>query len=446
MPYKLADEVFVVDHEDSPILYAPFDGVVARVTRQMADELKAVRLHGLTPSPDTIATLNSMALIVPSETPERALRGTWDELFTPVGVVYMVTAACNLRCTYCYADAGDYPVSLYNRQMALDAAKFVVDNANAVGSDAVYLNFHGGGEPTLDFELIQTVIEWARDYASKTHDGLVHVNASMVTNGLVSNSKAKWIAANFDSVQVSHDGPEAVHDLQRPTVRGGKSYSRVREVIKQFTGRVPDLMIKATISRATVARMPEIARYMCESFELDRFHFGPVLGTGRGRSLVFGEPDPAEFVRYYYEAQKIADEYGKTIVVSGALSTFPNVRRTFCGVTDPNFSLTSDGHISSCYEIMNDDDRRATQAYYGRYNRETRKFEVDGNRIAKLRLHDVNAISKCKDCFAKWQCAGDCQARWYNSKTGDRETGIDVRCEISRTLIRDRLLEIVSVS
>jgi uncharacterized protein len=220
----------------------------------------------------------------------------------------------------------------------------------------------------------------------------------------------------------------------------------VEEVIGRLSGRVPDLMIKSTISRATVGRMSEIARYMCESFDLERFHFGPVLGTGRGRSMLFGEPDADEFVRNYYKAQRIADEFGRTIVVSGALSTFPNVRRTFCGVTDPNFSLTSDGHISSCYEIMYDDDLRAPHAFYGRYNREERTFEVDGRRIAKLRLHDVNSIDKCQDCFAKWQCAGDCQARWWNSQTGDVETGTDVRCEINRTLIRDQLLNVVSTS
>jgi uncharacterized protein len=329
--------------------------------------------------------------------------------------------------------------------MALDAAKFVIDNTAEWGNKTAYLSFHGGGEPTLDFDLIQTVVDWSRQYAKKL-DPELHVNASMVTNGLITEAKAQWIGENMDSVQVSHDGPAAIHDLQRPTLRGGSSSQRVREVILYLTGRVPDLMIKATISRAAVEKMPEIARYLCETFDLPRFHLGPVLGTGRGRSVLFGEPDAQEFVRSYYAAQAIADEYDKTIVVSGALSTFPNVRRTFCGVTDPNFSLTSDGHISSCYEIMYEDDKRAPHAYYGRYNRETRKFDVDGHRIAQLRLHDVNKIPKCQNCFAKWQCAGDCQARWYNSQTGQLETGTDVRCDINRTLIRDRLLEIVSVT
>ncbi|OFS28257.1 hypothetical protein HMPREF3086_01495 [Dietzia sp. HMSC21D01] len=360
--------------------------------------------------------------------------------------MYMVTAACNLRCEYCYADAGDYPVNLYDRQMARDAAKLVVDNAAEQGAPTAYLNFHGGGEPTLDFDLIQSTVEWAREYAASTYGAGLHVSASMVTNGLIANAKAEWIADNMDSVQVSHDGPAAVHDLQRPTLKGGSSYDRVREVIELLSGRVPDLMIKATISRAAVRSMPEIARYLCESFDLSRFHLGPVLGTGRGRSTIFGEPDAQEFVEMYYKAQAIADEYGKQIIVSGALNTFPNIRRTFCGVTDPNFSLTADGHISSCYEIMYDDDLRAPHAYYGRYDRATRTFEVDGHRIAKLRQHDINHVEKCRDCFAKWQCAGDCQARWYNSQTGDLETGVDVRCDINRTLIRDRLLEIVSVS
>jgi len=38
MPYKLADEVFAVDHEETAILYASFDGVVAQITREMAGE------------------------------------------------------------------------------------------------------------------------------------------------------------------------------------------------------------------------------------------------------------------------------------------------------------------------------------------------------------------------------------------------------------------------
>lgn len=439
---KIADELFVVDTDRGPILFAPFDGVVAPVSEVVANDL---RLTEGSPSLETLRLLKDLGLLVASDAPSRALVGDWDESFTPTGVVYMVTAACNLRCTYCYADAGDYPVNLYNRPMALDAARFVIDNTVQHGNKTAFLNFHGGGEPTIDFELIQTTVDWARDYARKIDRDLT-VNASMVTNGLITQAKAEWIGANMDSVQVSHDGPAAINDLQRPTLRGGSSTTRVREVIQYLTGKVPDLMIKSTISRAAVPKMPEIARYLCATFDLPRFHLGPVLGTGRGRSVLFGEPDAQEFVRGYYDAQRIADEYGKTIVVSGALSTFPNVRRTFCGVTDPNFSLTSDGHISSCYEIMYDDDKRAPHAYYGRYNRHTREFEVTGRRIAQLRLHDVNKIEKCQNCFAKWQCAGDCQARWYNSQTGDLETGTDVRCEINRTLIRDRLLEIVSVT
>lgn len=439
---RIADELFVVETERGHILFAPFDGVVATMSPQIVADLKNTECG---PGLESLKFLDELGLLVDESRPSRALRGEWDESFAPTGVVYMVTAACNLRCTYCYADAGDYPVNLYNRQMALDAAKFVIDNTATHGTRTAYLNFHGGGEPTIDFDLIQTTVEWARDYATSVAPEL-KVNASMVTNGLVTQPKAEWIGANMDSVQVSHDGPAAINDLQRPTLRGGSSTRRVRDVIQYLTGRVPDLMIKSTISRAAVPRMPEIARYLCETFDLSRFHLGPVLGTGRGRSVVFGEPDADEFVRGYYAAQKIAEEYGKSVVVSGALSTFPNVRRTFCGVTDPNFSLTSDGHISSCYEIMYDDDKRAPHAYYGRYNRTTREFEVDGRRIAQLRLHDVNKIVKCQDCFAKWQCAGDCQARWYNSQTGGLETGTDVRCEINRTLIRDRLLDIVSVS
>ena len=43
------------------------------------------------------------------------------------------------------AHAGDYPVNLHNRRMALAAAKFVVDDAVKQTTNTAYLTFRGGG-------------------------------------------------------------------------------------------------------------------------------------------------------------------------------------------------------------------------------------------------------------------------------------------------------------
>lgn len=428
-------DVFIVTRGGRAAVFAPLKGVLAELPPTVAQ----AHIDGRPTAGALTKVLSGLGLLVEAGSrttpPVRAVDGS----FAPTGVVFMVTAACNLRCEYCYADAGDHAVELFDRAMARDAAGWVVDNAAAAGVSEAHLNFHGGGEPTLDFDLIEHVVTWARVYAANEHDGRVRVVAGMVTNGMTTPARLEWIAENMDSVQVSYDGPQEVHDRQRPTIHGKGSAAVVRRAILHLQGRVPDLLVKATISAASVNSMSEIAEHFCTTFSLPRFHFGPVLGAGRGRFPQFGEPDPVDFVANYLKAKEVAAGYGRTIVVSGAENTFPRIRETFCGVTDPNFALTPSGHISSCYEVMYEGDPRSGAHFFGRYDPEFRSFVIDTDRVRQARSRSVQGLDRCTRCFAKWQCAGDCQIRWLDSLSGEESVGLDVRCEINRSLISRRV-------
>lgn len=436
---RVDTDVFLVESDERLAVFAPLRGVIAEVPPMLRTGERGGT--AVAASPSFAAFLDHLGLVKEEGhlTPRPSVQPTAG--FAPTGVVFMVTAACNLRCEYCYADAGDHLVELFDRQMAMDAARLVIDNAVVGGGNEAYLNFHGGGEPTLDFEFIREVVTQAREYAASLKRPGFKVLASMVTNGVVPRQRLEWIADNIDSVQVSYDGAEAIHDRQRPTLRGGSSAQVVREAILLLQGRVPDLLIKSTISAASVGHMAAIAEHLCSTFSVPRFHFGPVLGAGRGRFPQFGEPDPQLFVQGYLEAKAVAERYGRTIVVSAAERTFPRIRRTFCGITDPNFALTPQGRMSACYEVMYDSDPRRDENFFGQYDPSTRQFVVDGNKVLALRQKDVNGIDKCQRCFAKWQCAGDCQIRFRDSVTGEPVTGMDTRCVINRELIRLRVFQ-----
>jgi sulfatase maturation enzyme AslB (radical SAM superfamily) len=190
--------------------------------------------------------------------------------------------------------------------------------SGALGEECAYISFHGGGEPTLDMALLRHCVEFARAYSAERAPGRVTIVTSLVTNGYLSDATATWIAENIDSVQVSLDGPSAIQDRQRPVQNGAPSHNRVEATVKKFQGHVPDLMIKATVSSSSVVHMADIAEYMCRTFDIPRFHFGPVLSAGRGRSEEFGQPDAEEFFAGYLAAQEVANRFGRTIVVSGA--------------------------------------------------------------------------------------------------------------------------------
>ena len=186
--------------------------------------------------------------------------------------------------------------------------------------------------------------------------------------------------------------------------------------------------------------MGEIAEFMCTNFDIPRFHLGPVLSEGRGRSRAFGQPDGEDFFRGYLAAESVANQHGKTIVVSGAQAAFPALRTTYCGVTDPNFAVNVNGSVTSCYEVIYEDDPKAHEYHYGRFDPQRGEFVFDQERIAALQTSDVNAFEKCRDCFAKYHCAGDCRARWHPGQS-DLE---DIRCEVSRRLIERELRKLVS--
>ena len=40
---------------------------------------------------------------------------------------------------------------------------------------------------------------------------------------------------------------------------------------------------------------------------------------------------------------------------------------------------------------------------------------------------------------ARWQCAGDCQIRWYDEVTAEFDDRADFRCELNRAMIKHEL-------
>lgn len=250
----------------------------------------------------------------------------------------------------------------------------------------------------------------------------------------------------MDSIQVSLDGPADIQNLQRPLANGAPTLARVVHTIRRFIEMgVPNLLIKSTISRPITSRMPEITQFLCKTFpELTRFHFGPVLEFGRSRETGFGEPDPMEFVRYGLMAQELAASYSKHVIISAAQETFPHIRQEFCGLTEPNFAITVDGRVSGCYEILEQSDPRSAEFHYGKF--EDDQFKVDLEKIVHLQQRKKTLAPKCHKCFARWQCAGDCQIRWYDEDEGGYDDKNDFRCIVNRELVKHELLKLLELT
>jgi uncharacterized protein len=148
----LASELFSIPLDDDKyIIYAPlrksaFIGNSA-VVNFLADLKEHPELLAKSSQGKLIQFLRSIGTI--SDEPEIKPITSFSGVPKPVTITLFLTNACNLRCTYCYASAGDAPT----HHMSLDVAKhgidFIINNAVTQNVPYIRITYHGGGEPSL---------------------------------------------------------------------------------------------------------------------------------------------------------------------------------------------------------------------------------------------------------------------------------------------------------
>jgi uncharacterized protein len=437
----LTPELFVIPNKHQYIIYAPLKGIIASVNQATVKWLAGYP-NSISESTKLIYhRFIELGLLEPLGTTKFPVTFDENQPFQPTDVILLSTTHCNFRCVYCYASAGTRNEK-FKPEVARSAIRLVVKNAIAQSKTTVNLAFHGGGEPTTSLSFVKQCVAYAKDIAG----GQVDIQPSIVTNGYLTEQQIDWLAHNMNSIQVSLDGPDFIQNEQRPLVNGKETFNRVCNTIHKFEqASVPNLLIKATISNKHVSDMPVIAEFFCKTFKTHRFHFGPLMEAGRSIETGYHEPDALEFVNYAEQAQQVAQLYNREIVVSLAQNTFPKIRLAFCGFTDPNFAVTVEGRVTGCYEVLYADDPRSNHTHFGQYLEEKDSFIFDENIINEMRSRIVPTLSRCKNCFAKWQCGGDCHMRLFDQVTGEEIIRPqDFRCQVNRELVRRKIIRSIN--
>ncbi len=356
--------------------------------------------------------------------------------FRPHQVTLFPISRCNLRCRYCYADAGKK-----NVEMPWDVARTAIDvaaeNAGWLGNDSFTVGFHGGGEPMMAWDLIVRCVEYAERKADET--GL-DVNLFAATNGLLSPRKREYLVEHFTTLNISLDGPEDIQDYYRPQANGKGSFRPIRDTLRFFDEVGFFYGVRATIMAETVARMEEIVEQLQVEFNLAYLHLEPVWLCGRCLTSGDKPPHDEDFVTNYLKAAAKGRELGVPVHYSGA--RLDVLTSKFCAAPGDGFNVLPEGIVTSCYEVTEADDPRAPIFHYGRYNAQTGAFEFDADRIEALQHLSVEHIPFCQDCFCKWHCAGDCLSKVFEA-SGDGTHRGSTRCALNRALTLAELDELI---
>lgn len=130
--------------------------------------------------------------------------------------MFVLTRRCNQRCVYCHAsslDSEDHSVP----DMEIETARQCVDIALSSPSEVIKIEFQGG-EPTLNFPVLQEIVLYAEklnETKGKYLEFVLCTNLHHLPKDYLVFLQEKRI-----DVSTSLDGPEALHDSCRITTGG----------------------------------------------------------------------------------------------------------------------------------------------------------------------------------------------------------------------------------
>jgi len=398
------EEVFFVDYDADPgktILYAPLRSYMGLMSKTnmvafLTDEGSDVRSH-------ILKTLVSRPLIDVNRI-LNDLRHLTPELAIPI------TDNCNLRCPYCHSSAGEEHKTQTMTKAIIDAVLNSYFDQVSDNTEKVKITFIGGGEPTYKFDKLNYAIRKARDIASQRNIKCIF---TMATNGCYSQKVREFIVGHFSEVSLSFDGPAHIQNLHRPFKSGKTSFKYVFETARYFYQMQFPFALRATVSEYSLAYLPEIVDFFKQHFPGVHVGLEPLIPVGRGLNNTQLRPPAAKaFGDMLIKVFEYADKESVDIVNS-ASSEYDIVRPVFCSAVGvPNWTIQMNGDIVCCSR-----DGAPDEFTFGHLDFVHGKVAIDKAKLDNITRMNVLNYDECKDCFAKYHCAGDCPDRRASNKS-----------------------------
>ena len=159
-------------------------------------------------------------------------------------LVLIATRDCNLNCQYCYANGGDNKEYMGGEL----AEKMIAAFLNKFHSAKKLVVTFFGGEPTLNPNLIRSVVDFCKKLPIETR-------FRISTNGICKDDIWNFIMRNDFEISLSMDGMPKINELLRGTSSG------LEEKIKQLVKGGKVFHIRSTITGTNIFHLPEAIRW-----------------------------------------------------------------------------------------------------------------------------------------------------------------------------------------
>jgi sulfatase maturation enzyme AslB (radical SAM superfamily) len=250
--------------------------------------------------------------------------------------------------------------------------------------------FHGGGEPTVHWQLLQQLVAITQQVAAENK---IEWWGYIATNAILPEERVLWLADHFNHIGISCDGPPDIQDRQRPQRGGVPSSPFIEQTARLLCQRKASFSVRATITPETVARQVEIVTYLIEVLGAAEVQFEPVYNVRRKGEKGFSLDEAPLFVENFLAAEQKARELGCRLLYSGV--RLGELHGTYCDVTRNVLRLIPDNTATACFIDVNGQEFQKI----GYCDEKTSTFVLDHRAIVAHRQKSMRIPERCLDCI-----------------------------------------------
>lgn len=285
-----------------------------------------------------------------------------------------------------------------------------------------------GGEPLLKFDLMKSLVEYAK---GKKRDRF-KLSFSVNTNGtLVNKDMLQFLRDNRVGIVLSLDGTPEAHDLRRRDASGDGCFYLLNEKIPLLMEDPRQVHIRMTVTPETVRNMADGVRFIHSlgfrslAVAMDRTNDG---WNDENREIFKNQY--IDILNWYKGKLREGSHFALVDLDFGALSLSHPYREKGmpCNAGLEGIAVDPDGVIFPCYRFVGMKGTEIGNIYDG-FDEEKRDL---------YRNYSRNEIEKCKSCPFNFRCH---RCPWLSFvKTGDIYEPVDINCfegELMLNLFRD---------
>ena len=342
---------------------------------------------------------------------------------------------CNLSCSYCFASEGVFQGErmLMDHHTAVAAIDFLF--AHSGSRRHLEVDFFGG-EPLLNFSLIQEVVAYTREKEKNTHK---QTRFTVTTNGLALNeNNMNWLNEHMSNVVFSLDGRPEVNDAMRCTCNGEGSYQHVYPRIHEMVSKRKEkpYFIRGTFTRMNLDFLQDVKHLVEHGF--NEISIEPVVAPP-DKEFSLRRKDVETICRQYdelalyYLDQKRQGRSFRFFHFLIDLQQGPCIRKrsSGCGAGTEYVAVTPDGALYPCHQFVGNKRFQMGDVVSG----------ISGNSplLQQFKESSIHHKHACRQCWAKFYCSGGCHANAWHANAHLHEP-YEIGCLLEKARIENALM------